>query len=89
MARGVAPWLTIPGGIFGLFLTCVLVALPIVGDIAQTIFNGGLTFVFSGGLDRRDPSISWIEASAVTVLFLWATFSKWKSQPSPHRTAEV
>jgi hypothetical protein len=77
LAGKLSPWLCIPGGLLALVLGITACeAPPILLGIFEALFYSGVTFVFSGGLDRRDPTPSWIGAGCVAAVFLSATLSR-------------
>lgn len=76
LAGRLSPWLCIPGGLLALVLgVAVCNAPPVLLGIIEALFYSGFTFVFSDGLERPDPTSSWICAGIVAGVFLWATFS--------------
>jgi cytochrome c biogenesis protein CcdA len=77
-------WLAIPAGILGLIfgfaLATTLLGHPtILCGVIEAAFYSYITFLFSGGRDRADPTPSWIFAGIVAAVFLGATFSAWKT----------
>jgi hypothetical protein len=76
-------WLAIPAGILGLIfgfaLSTTLLGNPtILCGLIEATFYSCITYLFSGGRDRADPTPSWILAAIVAAVFLGATFSAWK-----------
>ncbi len=74
-AGKLSPWFCIPGGLLALVLgVAVCQATPVLLGIIEAIFYSGSTFVLSGGLERPDPSFSWLCAGTIAAIFLVATF---------------
>ncbi len=67
-------WLCVPAGLLGfsIMINVCGEGPVILSGIVQAIFYSGVTFVFTDGLERADPTPSWIGAVAVAALFLWA-----------------
>jgi hypothetical protein len=79
-ARAVLPWLAIPGGVIGLIAAAAILRRTILGGVAQATFYAFVTFIFTGGRDRADPTPSLVMASVAAALFLSATYSRWKNR---------
>ena len=52
-AQGLLPWLAIPGGIIGLIIAITILSHTILGGISQAAFYGFVTFIFTGGLEKK------------------------------------
>ena len=77
-------WGYAPGGIvglvLGLFLAMTLLEQSaVLRGIIEAAFYSTAAFVFSGGMERPDPSPSWALAGSIAAVFLIATFAAWRS----------
>ena len=83
LANAFSSWLIIPGVLLGIGIGLGLNEIsPIFLGIIEAIFYFCITYVFSDGLERPDPTYSWIYSGIMTGAFLWATFSVWKNRRS-------
>ncbi len=71
-------WLTIPGGLLGFALAMGIIESTIVCGVVEAIFYGGITFVFSGGMEKTEPGSSVAAAIVVAGVFLFATHNVWR-----------
>ena len=71
-------WLAIPAGLIGLGLSLGILESTIVCGLVEAIFYGGITFLFSGGLEKSEPGSSVIGAIVVATVFLFATHNVWR-----------
>lgn len=81
MAASLWSWLAIPGGVIGLALMVGLLGEGgVLCGVIETLVYAGVTFVFTGGLERPDPAVSWLQAGVVAVVFILATWSAAKTR---------
>ena len=71
-------WLAIPAGLLGFGLAMGIVESTIICGLFEAVFYGGITFVFSGGLEKSEPGPSVIGAIAVAAAFVAATYNTWR-----------
>jgi hypothetical protein len=68
------------GGVLGFFVGMFVVQLPpVVLGLVECAVYGGLTFVFSDGLENPSATEPYLYAAIAVLVFAAATYGQWKA----------